>query len=222
MKNTQKKLKAKHFRYLSKREIKDPLSYLDELYRNQTDFISFRKEVDLFLQSGLDPRLRIDGMEYCYTAQLFIKQVELAYVIYVQGGIYVQGSPPIKLRSTADLYSYLRNTAPSPCLAIQQFFEWMSLNRWREEIDHMACIASISLKTLSFESHGDSLMIYTLGVRLVDALYQIYEDDGVELEFPEYIKLKMKDESEPLEPFEPFENLSRNFGSLRDPPQHDK
>ena len=196
MKNTQKKLKAKHFRYLSKREIKDPLSYLDELYRNQTDFISFRKEVDLFLQSGLDPRLRIEGMEYCYAAQLFIKQVELAYVFYVNGGIYLRDRAKIKIRSAADLYCYLGNTAPSPYWAIQQFFKLMSLNRWREEIDHMACVASISLKTRFLESHGDSLMIYTLGVQLVDALYQIYEEDGVELEFPKYIKPKIRNDSE--------------------------
>jgi hypothetical protein len=39
MKNTQKKLKAKNFRYLSKEIIKNPMVYIHYFFRHQTDIL---------------------------------------------------------------------------------------------------------------------------------------------------------------------------------------
>lgn len=182
-----KKLNAKHFRYLSKNETKNPLAYLDYLYNSQTNFAFFKTEIDLFLQTGLDPRLKVKGIDYSYTAQLFIKQIEIAYIFYKNCAPKKHANANAKIKSVQDRHLYLQNIKSLPLVDIEYVFSLMSLKRWYEELDYMTCTASSQLKKCYFELHEDAMLIYIYGLRFVDALYQIYKEGGLQLSSP-YVK----------------------------------
>ncbi|MBE8720165.1 hypothetical protein [Sphingobacterium pedocola] len=88
MKNTQKKLKAKHFRYLSKEYVKDPLQYIRFFY-DQYELRHWQEKVYVFLTSG-SAQFRPPLFDPYYVHQNIIKHIEIAYIMnerVVGGGI---------------------------------------------------------------------------------------------------------------------------------------
>lgn len=193
MKKTYKKLSKKHFRYLSKAEIKNPLTYLKDLYTQQTDFDYFKREADLFLQAGLDPRLKVKGIDNGYISQRFIKQIEIAYVFYISLGLHKEKLPRTELTIVQERSAYLRQTSHDPFYVIHRFFTFMTLDDWRREIDYITCIAANELENVRFDSHEDALLMYIYGKQLIQTLHQIYQAGGLKIDLPEYIQSNNKE-----------------------------
>lgn len=193
MKKNHKKLSENYFRYLSKEEINNPLMYLENLYTQQTDYLSFEKENDLFLQAGLDPRLKVQGIDYPYASQRLIKQIEIAYVFYISLGLHKKKLSKVKLNSTKECYEYVRMSGHDPFYVIPRLFELMSLEEWREEIDYITCTACNELKHCYFVLHEDALLMYVYGKQLIHTLHQIYQAGGIKIDFPEYIQPNKKE-----------------------------
>lgn len=197
MKNTQKKLKAKHFRYLSRKEIKDPLSYLKYHFVDVTTIALWSRDVTALLQSSIDKRLTLKGYPYVSIGQDLIKHVEIAYVIYVNCRIKHLSQDCMKVNSNLSRRNHFeKERLYRPEEILYLFFSFQPLQRWREEIDWMTHKAFADWTGYKYEPEKNSMIHYVYITELIYALYQIYEEDGVELEFPEYIKPKIRNDSE--------------------------
>lgn len=191
MKTTNKTLAKKHFRYLSKKEIKDPLSILIDLYEDQTDFETFRLEVDLLLLGGLDRRLQRNGFDHHYTGQRLKRQIEVAYILYVEMLIKEKVNYNPHAKNIRETYAILnRNRIYDTQEALFLFFGYRSLAGWRNDVDDILSQASFVLNDYPRSPMDDCLILYHYLTTLVDTLHHIYKDGGVEIALPSYVKLK--------------------------------
>ncbi|TDQ75428.1 hypothetical protein [Sphingobacterium yanglingense] len=184
------KLSKQNFRYAGKQEIIDPISILDDFYNAKVDFTSWKNQVKHFLLAGLDGRLRRNGLEYGYISQHLINHIEIAYIIYKQSNIKAHTTYKRHLSNLSEMYKV---TSPSSLLTEKEtlylFFRYQSLKGWVEEIDSLVCNASIGLKDYHHEINSEAVIIYHLISSLTDALYQIHQKNGVEIELPSYIQV---------------------------------
>lgn len=195
MKSTKHQLKAKHFHYLTGSERKKPLSVLVNLYGRETDFRFFFTEVDFLLLSGLDGRLRRDGFEYHYIGLRLQRQIEVAYILYVDMGIQYKVSYCPHSKSIEQMYATLsRHSMYDIKEALFLFFDYKSLAAWREQVDEIVSHASFSINGYHNEALEDSLIIYHYIRTLVSTLNQVYEDGGVKVEQPDYLISKVEED----------------------------
>lgn len=110
MKNTQKKLKAKHFRYLSKENIEKPKEFLSGFFE-RIDLEYWQEKIYVFLSSGSVQR-RYPMHDSSFVHQKLIEQVEYAYILYYSNTITSKANR---------LLDYI--------------FEIQSLSNWREQLD---------------------------------------------------------------------------------------
>ncbi|SKB67413.1 hypothetical protein SAMN05660841_01787 [Sphingobacterium nematocida] len=80
MKNTQKKLKAKHFRYLSKENIEDPKGFLCFFFE-RIDLELWQEKIYVFLSSG-SVQQRYPMYDPTFVHQNLVEQLEYAFVLY--------------------------------------------------------------------------------------------------------------------------------------------
>lgn len=190
MKKINNKLSKQNFRYVGKQEIIDPISFLDDFYSSKVDFTSWKNQVIHFLLAGLDGRLRRNGLEYGYISQHLIKHIETAYIIYKQSNIKTHTTYKQHLSNLNEMFE---TTNQSSLLTDNEtlylFFKYQSLKGWVEEIDSLVCNSSIGLKNYYHEINSEAVIIYHLISSLTDALYQIHQKNGVEIELPSYIQV---------------------------------
>ncbi len=110
MKNTQKKLKAKHFRYLSKENIEKPKDFLSGFFE-RIDLEYWQEKIYVFLSSG-SVQQRYPMHDPSFVHQKLIEQVEYAYILYYSNTITSKANR---------LLDYI--------------FEIQSLSNWREQLD---------------------------------------------------------------------------------------
>lgn len=185
MKNTQKKLKAKHFRYLTKEIIKDPMKYLDDFFRLEIDFESWQKEIRLITMYSCYPtmfrrRTYMDASSYC---KKLIEQVEMAYVIFVKNGVQKQVKGTLSFfncRNDYFNYHYNRltyNGEENPCHELSLFFSYMSLAEWYKTLDDFWIYMGIDENEYG-DHFGDRIVIIQeLLLRLAYALHAIHKND---------------------------------------------
>lgn len=83
MKNTQKKLKAKHFRYLSKEYVKDPDRFLKEVVHQWG--LNWSNNFNYLINSSIYPPMRIDtAFEYGFMHHCLGQMIEVGFVILVK------------------------------------------------------------------------------------------------------------------------------------------
>lgn len=177
-----KKLKEKNFRYLKKMEIQKPLQCLHLFYKLDVPFRDWRRDVELLLLSGLDGRLKRNGFEHGLAGQRLIKQIELAYVLYVQADIKnkIRFCPHAKtIRETYNVLNQPNLYLPVEALVL--FFEYQSLTAWREEVDSLIGYASIAFEEDTSNENEEGLIVYTYTMAMIDALYELYQADGMEI-----------------------------------------
>lgn len=197
MKTSHKKLGKKYFRYLSKEEIENPLSYLKYHFGDVTTIKHWSRDVTALLQSSMDKRLTVKGCPYVSIGQDLIKQVEIAYVIYVNCRIKHLSQDCMKVNSNlARRKHFEKERVYTPEEILYLFFSFQTLQKWREEIDWMTHKAFADWTGYEYEPEENSLVYYVYITELIYALYQIHQNGGVELEFPEYIKPRIRYESE--------------------------
>ncbi|GEM_PF-2061550 len=200
MKTLDKKLSKQHFRYLGKAEISNPIEAIKVFYESETSYASWKRQTALFLQAGLDLRLKISGLDYTHIGQRLIKHIELAYVIYRQARLKHFISPKsTKIKTIKEMFHFKNQTFTyGHAEIIQLFFCYQRLEKWRTEIDYIAGTACNELKTYFQEPHEDSLLLYIYITHLVEALHQIYLDGGLKMAFPscvtpEQVRLEEKE-----------------------------
>lgn len=175
-----KKLKNRKFRYVEKDEISKPLQSLHQFYKLDVSFKTWRMDVELLLLSGLDGRLKRNGFEYGLTAQRLIKQVEIAYVLYTAANIKKKVDFQRHVKSVREMYGVLnQERVYSTTEALFLFFECQSLNEWRVELDFMISYASLALENEDNPNNDNALLVYIRIMALIDALHQIYLDNGM-------------------------------------------
>lgn len=197
MKNTKKKLKAKNFRYLSKEIINNPMIYIHDFFRHQTDIVNWKNDINLFVTSGAYPAMSSGGYpENGYNCNQMIKQIEVAYVIFKQCGL-AKHQNSLKLFETRNDYlnysygpEFTCNGKRNPYDLIRKFFSYQSLKKWYKTMDDL--MEQLTLKrSLDNDQFGDRIIaIREFLIRLAHALYYIYEDEGITLPIPSYANIK--------------------------------
>jgi len=195
MKNTQKKLKAKHFRYLSKDIVKNPMIYIRDFYRYGTNIIYWVNHIQLFVNAATVPEMADHNFaENGYHCKQMIKQIEVAFVIFHQCQLSIQETPLNFFSTKEDYHNYLfkleytTNGHIDPSDTISKFFSYQSLQKWYETMDDIMHYLTVS-DSGNYEYFGDQIMaIRELLMRLAFALHYIYEDEGISLNVPCYIK----------------------------------
>jgi len=195
MKNTQKKLKAKQFRYLSKDIVKNPMVYIRNFYRYETNIINWMNHINLFVQAGCYPEMAdTRHAENGFHCRQMIEQVEVAYVIFKQCGIPRQANPLQFFGQREDHFNYILdmeytwNGKKNPYDMLSKFFSYQSLDRWYETMDDLEMYMSTK-ETSNYDKFGDKILaIKELLIRLAFALYYIYKDEHLLIPAPSYVK----------------------------------
>lgn len=187
MKSTQKKLKAKHFRYITKTHIENPVEYLNNFFKQEIDVESWLKEIDITLCAAAYPALNNHKfVETGFNCRRMVEQLEVAYVIYKQCHLT---HLPVKLSLFENHDSYVSNILsdriePSECIA--RFFLFQSLNEWYSTMDDLLMYLTYSEKP-NYELFGDKIIaIRAFWIDLVRALHCIYVEGGLEVTVPAY------------------------------------
>ncbi|UIR56073.1 hypothetical protein LZQ00_17640 [Sphingobacterium sp. SRCM116780] len=195
MKNTQKKLKAKQFRHLSKDIIKNPMIYIDEYFRHQNSIITWQNDINLFVNAGAYPAMSCSNLVgNGYHCKEMIRQIEVAYVIFKQCRIAKQVNPLQLFETQADYCNYIENLEftcngkRDPQYLISKFFSFQSLREWYETMDDLMSYLTVNTSNEE-DKFGDSIVVIReLLIRLGFALSYIYEDDGLFTKMPSYLK----------------------------------
>lgn len=182
MKNTQKKLKAKHFRYLSKEIIKDPKGYIERFFIQNIDFEAWQNEIKLITMYSCYPemfrrRTYIDASSYCKD---LIQQVEVAYVIFVKCGIKKKKSISF-FKCMSDYFNYEDNRLTyngdkNPYYQLSLFFSYMSLTEWYKILDDFWIYMAIDENEYGDRFGDRIIIIQELLLRLAYALHTIYKN----------------------------------------------
>lgn len=206
MKNTQKKLKAKHFRYLSKDVVKNPMIYIRDFYRYETNIIYWMNNIQLFVNAATVPEMADRNFaENGYHCKQMIKQIEAAYVIFHQCQLPIQEAPLDFFATKEDYHNYLfkleftTNGHVAPADTLSKFFSYQSLQKWYDIMDDIMHYLTVP-DSGNYEYFGDQIMaIRELLIRLAFALHYIYEDEGISLNVPSYVKAVNKEPHQPTE-----------------------
>lgn len=200
MKNTQKKLKAKHFRYLSKDIIKNPMLYLHDFFHSQTNITYWHNDINLFVISGAYPAIASsNNAENGYNCKQMIQQIEVAYVIFKQCGLPKHKNPLQLFDKRVDYYNYSQkleftnNGKRNPYDLIRKFFSFQSLQKWYKIMDEL--MEQLTLReSLSNEEFGHKIVVIReFLIRLAYALYYIYDQEGVTIPLPSYVHIESKE-----------------------------
>lgn len=195
MKNTQKKLKAKHFRYLNKDTVKNPMIYIRNFYRYEINVISWMNNINLFVQAGCLPEMadRVHA-ETAFHCKQMIEQIEIAYVIFKQCRIPKQKNPLQFVAQREDHYNYTSKVEYTwkgkrdPYDTLSKFFSYQSLNKWYTTMDDLMIYMSTK-ESSYYDKFGDKILaIKELLIRLAFAMYYIYEDKHLQITVPSYVK----------------------------------
>lgn len=194
MKNTQKKLKAKHFRYLSRDVIKNPMTYLREFYGSQTTLSEWLNQINLMINLAAFPDIaRSAHAENGYECKRLIEQIEIAYVLFRQCNLNKQKHPLHLFPTRSDHYNYIidsrytKDDQVNPADAISIFFSFQPLKEWYNTMDDIWMYISPPRST-DYNKFGDKIVaIKELLFRLADALHNIYQQEGLHISLPTYV-----------------------------------
>lgn len=185
MKNTQKKLKAKHFRYLSKEYIEDPLIYLKEFFEQETYVHYFVKDINLLINAASNVKMNSPHSHSGHNTKKLIELVELAYVIFKKCHLKKLKNPLDFFKCDSDYWNYVSgeclsvNDIESPEDEISRFFSHQSLGQWYETLDEIW----INIGDRNGEFLGsvskEILATRELLQRLAISLHKIYENKSL-------------------------------------------
>ncbi|MDR2271842.1 MAG: hypothetical protein LBF27_13140 [Sphingobacterium sp.] len=185
MKNTQKKLKAKHFRYLSKEYIEDPMKYLIEFFEQETHVHYFITDINLLVNAASNAKMNSPHSHSGYNTKKLIELVELAYVIFKKCNLKKVKNPLDFFKSDSDYWNYVSgeclsvNDIELPEDEISRFFSYQSLGQWYEVLDEIW----INISDRNGEFLGnvgkEILAVRELLQRLAISLHKIYENKSL-------------------------------------------
>jgi|SRR5690606_6933347 len=148
MKITQKNLKAKHFRYVTRKVIQNPMWYLNDFFGSQTSLAYWLGHINLLLNAATysdlaDPEFQ-DNM---FSAKQLIEQVEVAYVIFRQCNLKKQPKPLTFFITREDHVAYFEGRYTiggkvDPADTLSKFFSFQSLKKWYQTLDDICLYVS--------------------------------------------------------------------------------
>ncbi|WP_104383642.1 hypothetical protein [Sphingobacterium sp. HMA12] len=185
MKNTQKKLKAKHFRYLSKEYIDDPLKYLEDFFEQETYIHYLLMDINLLVNAASNVNMNIPHSPSGYNTKKLIELVELAYVIFKKCNLKKLKNPLDFFKCDSDYWNYVSgeclsvNDIESREDGISRFFSYQPLWQWYETLDEIWI--NISDRNADFLGNegNEILAVRELLQRLAISLHKIYENKSL-------------------------------------------
>ena len=180
MKSTKKKLKTKHFRYLSKAHIKDPDRFIEEIILN--DKRDWASHINHFLTSTFYPQMRspfYDGLGGLFTGMK--QMIEIAFII-----ISYDDHPPLPRERVFQhlakglFEAELDLQIALPINVLSNFCGYMTMKEWLDFVDKLLLIRDLTDEE-QLAKHFDSSYIakHTLLTQLPKALLKIFKDGGV-------------------------------------------
>jgi hypothetical protein len=181
MKNTQKKLKAKHFRYLSQDYIDNPMQYLDDFFVQETYIHYLLMDINLLINAASSVKMNYPYSNSGYNTKKLITLVEIAYVIFKKCELKKLKKPLSLIQCDSDYWNYVSgerltvNDIESPTDGISRFFSHQSLRQWYETLD--AIWINISDRNGEFlGNEGEEILsARELLQRLALSLHKIHE-----------------------------------------------
>ncbi|MBL1410232.1 hypothetical protein [Sphingobacterium faecale] len=143
MKNTQKKPKAKHFRYLSKENIENPTSYINNFYGSETNLASWLDDLNTMVNTSFCAKMKGAHQQWKgYHCKKLIEQVEFAYSIFVGYDLKkIKGRLKIHPVDYRQLHSPI-NQKPANSErwifdTLRLFFSFQNLKGWYKILDRI-------------------------------------------------------------------------------------
>jgi len=187
MKITQKNLKAKHFRYVTRKVIRNPMWYLNDFSVVKPVWLG---HINLLLNAATysdlaDPEFQ-DNM---FSAKQLIEQVEVAYVVFRQCNLKKQPKPLTFFITREDHVAYFEGRYTiggkvDPADTLSKFFSFQSLKKWYQTLDDI-CLY-VSRPTGAMSGLETITVIRELLLRLARAMFDIYEARGLCIDVPSY------------------------------------
>ncbi|WP_293942097.1 MULTISPECIES: hypothetical protein [unclassified Sphingobacterium] len=218
MKNTQKKLKAKHFRYLSREYIDDPLKYLEDFFVHETEIDYWLRDLNILINVAANAQLNPPVQANNYNVKQLIEQVEIAYVIFKKCNIQLLENPLDFFANKADYWNYVRdgvftsNDIESPVDNIGRFFSYQTLKQWYKTLDNLWIKIGDSDDEFLGNRANEILAVRELIQRLAISLHKIYEHKTL----PDNIANNQEDieneENQDQKSFEQTDNIETTEG----------
>lgn len=181
MKNTQKKLKPKHFRYLSKKEIRDPDGFLKATVHQWG--LNWAENFNYLINSSIYPPMRSNqGFEYGFMHLHLGQMIEMGYVILVK--CKLDPTPKDRLFQyncrelfVADIEDRWIFIEKSLC----DFFGFKTLKEWYQVLHELSLSKDIRQATKE-ETYFDLeyIPIRELLVKLPKVLHEIHKRGGIQ------------------------------------------
>ncbi len=180
MKNTQKKLKAKHFRYLSKEYVKDPDRFLKEVVHQWG--LNWSNNFNYLINSSLYPPMR-NSFDYSY-GFIFThmrQMVEIAFVISTKCNISPVPKEHLFQRLGKEIFqAEIEDEIILPTNLLSDICGYKTLKEWYDAIDGLL-LAKDMTNTDDTSScfNLEYIAIRELLVRLPQVLLHVYEKGGI-------------------------------------------
>lgn len=186
MKNTQKKLKPKHFRYLSKEEIKDPDRFLKATVHQWG--LNWSENFNYLINSSIYPPMRSNqGFEYGFMHQHLGQMIEMGYVILIKCKLDPTPKDRLFQYNCRELFvADIENRWVCIEKSLCDFFGFKTLKGWYRVLHDLSLARDIRSATKE-ETYFDLeyIPIRESLVRLPKVLHEIYNRGGLQYCLPD-------------------------------------
>jgi len=182
MKNTQKKLKAKHFRYLTQEYIDDPMKYLIGFFESETSIHDWLADLNTLINAASNAKMNPPRSSTGYLTRKLIEQVELAYVIFRKFKLQKIEHPLKFNKGVSNYWNQLlaidssASNIDTAADSISRFFSYESLQQWYSILDDLWISLGDRDNGFLGNNGHEILAVKELLLRLAAALGKIYEN----------------------------------------------
>lgn len=185
MKNTQKKLKPKLFRYLSKGEIKNPNWFLKGMVHGWG--INWSENFNYLINSSIYPAMRSNqAFEYGFIFDHLGKMVEMAYVILKKCSLKPYSKDCLFQHTCKESF-----VAEVDCNIILNkkflcdFFGFKTLKEWQKTLQDILLLRILEEHTDDDSGFDEYMPIRELLVKLPKVLHEIHNRGGLQYCLPD-------------------------------------
>lgn len=181
----EKKLKAKNFRHVSNEIIRSPMVYLADFFGGGMSADQWLRDINLTVNAAVCPGMACaDVLENGFHCQQLIQQVEVAYILFRQGGLKKHAEPLAFFRLQADYVTYSEHGTYTwggvvdPADTLSRFFSFQSLRAWYTTLDELMRFLTCPRLTDHDRFADRMVAIRELLLRLGQAMHAIHEKGG--------------------------------------------
>lgn len=180
MKNTQKKLKAKHFRYLSKRYVNDPDRFLKEIVQQWG--VNWSSNFNYLINSSLYPPMRTGTtFEYGFMYNHLAQMIEVGFVILRKYKLKPMAKEDVFQYNCKEVFdAEIEDSSVFPGKSLRAFYGFKSRKEWLAVLDDLLQrrdYTEDNMKELPLDH--DYIAIREFLVKLPLILSEIYKRGGL-------------------------------------------